>query len=138
MALADRFEELLGAPLTPHIRRLHELAVGMLMERVGAERFATIQASVRSAELAVEIGAALALTRIESPNNAPSLSDAGLTQREREVLQMMASGKSNQDIADALYVSLGTVKVHVTHILAKLDVKSRSAATDYAHRHNLD
>ena len=53
------------------------------------------------------------------------------------MLQMMAAGKSNQDIADALFVSLGTVKVHVTHILAKLDVKSRSAATDYAHRHDL-
>jgi two-component system, NarL family, response regulator LiaR len=52
-------------------------------------------------------------------------------------LRMMASGKSNQEIADALFVSLGTVKVHVTHILAKLGVKSRSAATEYAHRHHL-
>jgi NarL family two-component system response regulator LiaR len=60
-----------------------------------------------------------------------------LTQREREVLRMMASGKANQEIADALFVSLGTVKVHVTHILAKLGVKSRAAATDYAHRHDL-
>ena len=50
---------------------------------------------------------------------------------------MMAAGKSNQEIADALFVSLGTVKVHVSHILAKLDVKSRAAATDYAHRHQL-
>lgn len=137
MALADRFEELLGAQLTPHIRRLHELAVGMLLERVGAERIAETQASVRSADLAAEIGAALALTRREPSKNAPSLPGLGLTQREREVLRMMASGNSNQDIADALFVSLGTVKVHVTHILAKLDVKSRSAATDYAHRHDL-
>jgi non-specific serine/threonine protein kinase len=137
MALADRFEELLGAQLTSHIRRLHEFAVGTLMERVGAERFAQIQASVRSADLAVEIGAALALTRREPSQEAPSLTSLGLTQREREVLRMMASGKSNQDIADELFVSLGTVKVHVTHILAKLGVKSRSAATDYAHRHDL-
>jgi NarL family two-component system response regulator LiaR len=49
----------------------------------------------------------------------------------------MAAGHSNQAIADALYVTVGTVKVHVTHILAKLDLKSRSAATDYAHRHGL-
>jgi DNA-binding CsgD family transcriptional regulator len=137
MALADRIEDLLGSPLTPHILRVHDRAVGMLMERVGAERFAEIQASVRSAELAAEIGAALALTRRETPKDAPSLPGLGLTQREREVLRMMAAGKSNQDIADALFVSLGTVKVHVTHILAKLDVKSRSAATDYAHRHDL-
>jgi predicted ATPase/DNA-binding CsgD family transcriptional regulator len=137
MCLADRFEELTGAPLTPHIRRDHDLTVGMLMESVGAERFATIQACIRDARLAVEIGSALALTRHDSSTNAPTLLDIGLTQREREVLQMMAAGKSNQEIADALFVSLGTVKVHVTHILAKLDVKSRSAATDYAHRHDL-
>jgi predicted ATPase/DNA-binding CsgD family transcriptional regulator len=137
MALADRFEELLGAQLTPHIRRLHDLALGTLMERVGAERFAQIQAAVRSADLTAEIGAALALTRHETAEEAPTLSDLGLTQREREVLQMMASGKSNQDIADELFVSLGTVKVHVTHILSKLGVKSRAAATDYAHRHDL-
>ncbi len=137
MALADRLEWAPRSSLTPHIRRLRDLAVGMLEERVDSERFGRIQASVRSAELAVEIGAALALTRSEMPKEAPSLSGVGLTQREHEVLRMMASGKSNLDIADALFVSLGTVKVHVTHILAKLGVKSRSAATDYAHRHNL-
>lgn len=137
MALADRIEELLGAPLTPHIRRLHDLAMRMLVERGGAERFAAIQASVRNAELSTEIGAALALTRRETSAKAPAHSDLGLTQREREVLRMMAAGKSNQEIADVLFVSLGTVKVHVTHILAKLSVKSRTAATDYAHRHNL-
>jgi DNA-binding CsgD family transcriptional regulator len=137
MALADRFEDLTGAPLTPHIRQDHEFAVPMLVNRVGAERFATIQTSIRSADLAAEIGAALALTRGETPQVAPSPTGHGLTQREREVLRMMASGKSNQDIADALFVSPGTVKVHVTHILAKLGVKSRSAATDYAHRHHL-
>ncbi len=137
MGLADRFEELTGAPLTPHIRRDHDHAVCMLMDSVGVERFATIQASVRNARLEVEIEAALALTRRETSTNAPALSDLGLTQREREVLQMMASGKANQDIADVLFVSLGTVKVHVTHILAKLGVKSRAAATDYAHRHDL-
>jgi predicted ATPase/DNA-binding CsgD family transcriptional regulator len=137
MALADRFEALTGAPLTPHIRRDHDLAVGMLMDRVGAERFAEIQASVTSAELTNEIGAALALTRSEAATPSPPRYDHGLTQREREVLRMMASGKANQEIADALFVSLGTVKVHVTHILAKLGVKSRAAATDYAHRHDL-
>ena len=137
MALADHFEELTGAPLTPHIHRDHDLAERMLIDSVGAERFAQIHASVRSAEPAVEIGAALALTRRETAKTAPAPAGLGLTQREHDVLRMMASGKSNQEIADALFVSLGTVKVHVSHILAKLDVKSRAAATDYAHRHQL-
>lgn len=53
------------------------------------------------------------------------------------MLRLLASGRSNQEIADALFLSRGTVKVHVTHILAKLGVHTRSAATDYAHRHGL-
>jgi NarL family two-component system response regulator LiaR len=109
----------------------------MLMAQAGSERFAQMRASVRSADLAAEIGAALALTRHETSPNTSALADLGLTLREREILRMMASGKSNREIADELYLSLGTVKVHVTHILAKLDVKSRAAATDYAHRHHL-
>lgn len=60
-----------------------------------------------------------------------------LTPRELDVLRLVATGQSNQEIADALYLSPGTVKVHVTHILAKLGLASRAAATDYAHRHHL-
>jgi predicted ATPase/DNA-binding CsgD family transcriptional regulator len=137
MCLADRFEELTAAPLTPHIHQDHERTVAMLLESMGAERFAAMQASARNASLAVEVSSALTLTRSETSEASPSLDDLGLTLREREVLQMMAAGMSNQDIASALFVSLGTIKVHVTHILAKLDVKSRAAATDYAHRHQL-
>jgi DNA-binding CsgD family transcriptional regulator len=137
MALANQFEELTGAPLTPHIARDRDRAARMLMDIVGAERIATIQASVRNADSTAEIGAALALTRCETSNKAPSLAGIVLTPREQEVLRMMASGQSNQEIGDVLFVTLGTVKVHVTHIFAKLGVKSRSAATDYAHRHGL-
>ena len=85
----------------------------------------------------VEVDAALALTRREPSSQAPPQPGTALTPRERDVLRMMAAGQSNQDIADALFLSLGTVKVHVTHILAKLGVKSRAAAADYAHRHGL-
>jgi len=85
----------------------------------------------------VEVDASLAPTRREPSSLAPPQPGAALTPREREVLRMLASGRSNQDIADVLFLSVGTVKVHVTHILAKLGVKSRAAATDYAHRHGL-
>jgi two-component system, NarL family, response regulator len=51
-----------------------------------------------------------------------------LTRREREVLSAMAEGKSNREIGQALRVSEGTVKVHVTHILEKLQVDGRTAA----------
>lgn len=60
-----------------------------------------------------------------------------LTNREREVLQLIAQGQSNQEIADQLFISLKTVKTHVSNILAKLDVSDRTQATIYAYQHHL-
>jgi ATP/maltotriose-dependent transcriptional regulator MalT len=51
-----------------------------------------------------------------------------LSRREIEVLDQIAQGKSNQDIADGLFISLGTVKWHVNNIFAKLSVGNRTAA----------
>jgi ATP/maltotriose-dependent transcriptional regulator MalT len=51
-----------------------------------------------------------------------------LSQRELEVLQLLAGGASNQEIAAALVLAPGTVKLHVSHILSKLGVKSRTQA----------
>jgi predicted ATPase/DNA-binding CsgD family transcriptional regulator len=137
MGMADRFEDLTGAPLTPHIHRDHELAERQLIDHFGPVAFSGTLEAARGADLESEVAAALALTRPFHRTAAARSSEAGLTQRELEVLRMMASGKSNQEIADALFLSVGTVKVHVTRILAKLGVKSRAAATDYAHRHHL-
>lgn len=50
---------------------------------------------------------------------------------------MMAVGKSNEDIADALSLRVGTVKVHLTRLLDKAGAKSRAAAVDFAAQHNL-
>lgn len=51
-----------------------------------------------------------------------------LTEREREILELIALGHSNRQIAEALFISVGTVKGHVNHIFGKLNVKSRSQA----------
>ena len=51
-----------------------------------------------------------------------------MSQRELEVLRLLAGGASNQEIAMALVVAPGTVKLHVSHILSKLGVKSRTRA----------
>ena len=61
-----------------------------------------------------------------------------LSQREREVLQLIARGQSNREIAEHLFLSETTVKTHVTNILQKLNVKSRTQAALYAMRHQLD
>ena len=61
----------------------------------------------------------------------------GLTQRELEVLRLVAAGKSNRQIASTLVVSEHTVARHVQNILAKLRVPSRTAATAFAFEHQL-
>ena len=60
-----------------------------------------------------------------------------LTAREMEVLRLVAQGHTNREVAEALFVTVDTVKRHLTHILGKLDLRSRTAATAYAHRHHL-
>ena len=62
---------------------------------------------------------------------------AGLTAREAEVLQLMATGLSNNEIAERLFISPNTVKVHVARVLDKIGVPNRAAATEFAIRHGL-
>lgn len=68
----------------------------------------------------------------------PTVPPFGLTQREREVLRMLASGLTDRKIADQLSVSPRTVSGHVANLLAKLDVPTRTAAASVAIRHGLD
>ena len=60
-----------------------------------------------------------------------------LTSRENEVLLLIAQGKSNQEIADECFITLKTVKTHVSNILSKLQVEDRTQATIYAFKHHL-
>ena len=69
-------------------------------------------------------------------NRTPILHD-DLTNREKEVLLLIAEGKSNQEIADELFITLKTVKTHVSNILSKLEVEDRTQATIYAFKHGL-
>ena len=71
-------------------------------------------------------------TRQEAPVQGNLLDR--LTQREAEVLALMAEGQSNQEIAQGLYVSENTVKTHVANILQKLEVKSRTQAAVLANK----
>lgn len=61
----------------------------------------------------------------------------GLTSRELEVLQLVASGKTNKAIANELFISVRTVDRHVSNIFNKLGVNSRTAATSFAYEHDL-
>lgn len=71
------------------------------------------------------------------PLESATVAGHGLTDRELEVLHLLADGLTNREIADALYISLRTAATHVDHILTKLDVRSRTAAVAYAIRSGL-
>ncbi|MDP9356358.1 MAG: LuxR C-terminal-related transcriptional regulator, partial [Chloroflexota bacterium] len=63
--------------------------------------------------------------------------DLKLTPREVEVLRLMAEGHSNRAIADTLSIGVGTAKVHVANILAKLGLPSRASAAAFVHGHGV-
>ena len=68
------------------------------------------------------------------PRSATAAHPAGLTQRQQEVLALMASSMTDEQIAARLFISVRTVNHHVSAILSKLDVTSREAAGSEARR----
>ena len=91
--------------------------------------------------LGLWIGQKLTATRPSAPilATAPSAlrvpaSDLGISPRENEVLRLIAAGHSNQEIADALYLSLNTVKKHTSMIFRKLEAERRTQAIEKARR----
>jgi NarL family two-component system response regulator LiaR len=104
-------------------------AIGYLLKNVSADELAN---AIRAAydgkpTLAPEAAQALIHAAVK-----PDRPDYGLTHREEEVLALMSEGMSNVDIAEKLYVSRSTVKFHVSSILSKLGVTSRTEAVAMA------
>jgi DNA-binding NarL/FixJ family response regulator len=64
-------------------------------------------------------------------------SQDGLTEREQEVLSLIAGGLSNREIAHKMFISEKTVKTHVSNILGKLQLEDRTQAAIYALKHGL-
>jgi DNA-binding NarL/FixJ family response regulator len=85
-----------------------------------------------------QLGARPALTRVEAFSRAlKPVPAGGLSAREIQVLRLVAAGKTNRQIASALFISERTVERHLSNIFNKLDLTSRSAATAYAYEHQL-
>jgi ATP/maltotriose-dependent transcriptional regulator MalT len=102
-------------------------------------REAAIGQTLTVAEIVAEATAvAEALLNSTEPAPTPEVVTADtLSRRELDVLRLLAEGKSNPEIATALFIGRGTVNTHVSNILAKLGAKSRTEATTIAHRRGL-
>lgn len=83
------------------------------------------------------LGARPDLTRLGEMMSSGTTRQGRLTRRELEVIGLIASGKTNRAIAHELHISERTVDRHVSNILTKLDLPSRTAAAAYAYRHHL-
>ena len=77
------------------------------------------------------------LARIAEPSDRPRQPAGSLSEREAQVLRLLAAGKTNRAIADELFISEKTVARHVSNIFDKLGVSSRTGATAWAFQHNL-
>ena len=97
-------------------------ASGYLLKDAPPEELAT---AVRTAAAGGSALAPAIATRLLERLRAPGV---GLSPRELEVLQLVAEGLSNQQISQRLFLSQATIKTHLAHVYAKLDVDSRSAA----------
>jgi NarL family two-component system response regulator LiaR len=109
-------------------------AISYLLKNVTSEELAKAIRDAASGRSTLSPEAAMALIHATRPAKQPA---HDLTEREKEVLNLVVQGQSNQQIADAMVISLATVKAHISNILSKLQVSSRAEATAYAIKHKL-
>jgi NarL family two-component system response regulator LiaR len=109
-------------------------AIGYLLKDVSADDLVRAIRSAHAGRATLSPEAAQALVET---SNLPPVPGLDLTKREREVLALMIEGLNNTQIAGRLTVSPSTIKSHVSNILAKLGVASRTEAVTLALRHGL-
>jgi predicted ATPase/DNA-binding CsgD family transcriptional regulator len=137
-AAAVAHHEHLGFGAHPVDQAWLERAMAPARERLREEDFA--QAWATGGALLVEQAIAEARTladEIVASTPKQRTGRGGLTPREMDVLRLVVEGRSNQEIAERLFISHRTARAHVAAILAKLDVPTRTAAASYAIRHDL-
>lgn len=141
LGAAEVNRERVGYPRWPRQVPGHEQVVAALRSTRGEAAFAAAWAEGR--RMSHVEARAEAVRVLDALKGAPESKTAnppaghGLTPREREVVGLIAAGRSNQEIAEALFISHRTVTTHITHIFAKLDVDNRASVAAYAVHHRL-
>jgi NarL family two-component system response regulator LiaR len=109
-------------------------AISYLIKNVTSDELAKAIRDAYYGKPTLSPEAARVLIESTRPSKQPLVD---LTEREREVLELVVQGMSNQQIAETLIISITTVKAHISRILSKLQVSSRAEAIAYAVRHKL-
>jgi two-component system, NarL family, response regulator LiaR len=109
-------------------------AISYLLKNVSADELASAIRGAAAGQISLSPEAARAVIPAAADNRIAS---TDLTETERRVLALMVDGQSNPQIADSLGTSLSTVKFHVSNILSKLGVSSRTEAVAHALRQHL-
>jgi non-specific serine/threonine protein kinase len=135
---AEGLGEAHGASFSLPARTAYEAAMARAREALGeaADAAARAEGAALCREDAVAIARAVVAPEVPVQTEATS-QGAVLTARELEVLPLLAAGLTNQQIADRLFISRGTVRTHVSNILAKLGARSRTEAAVLAHDREL-
>ena len=116
------------------VRAVQAGAIGYLLKNVSADKLAE---AVRSATQGQSTMESMAMQILVEASQKPAQVGDNLTERERQVLALIAEGKTNREIAQQLSLSSGTVRVYVSHVLAKLGVGNRTEAARLALENNL-
>ena len=142
LGAVEALREKIGAPIQPIERPTLDAMIAEMRAALGEAKFAAGWEAGRCISLDEAI--AEALTFATSELQTPCLDVAALpgmawhlTLREIEILRLLVEGRSNPQIATELFISHKTVRNHVTNILTKLGVESRTAAASFALRHGL-
>jgi DNA-binding CsgD family transcriptional regulator len=121
----------------PHAAARVRVLIGLACHALGDEDAADLEFGAAKTTFE-RLGAAPDLARIDSLiGGAPSGYAHGLTPRELQVLRLVATGDTNKAIADELCLSERTIERHLSNILTKLDLSTRTAATAWAYEHSL-
>lgn len=111
------------------------MLLGQAYNAAGDQQSAT-ESFASAGALFDQLGAALDARRLRALST-PKPFPGGLTEREMEVLRLVAAGRTNKEVAAELHLSEKTVSRHLTNIFSKIDVSSRAAATAFAYRHGV-
>ena len=127
-------------PYEPYVRAMMELAVDgyLLKDTPPSEVLEAVRMVMRGRNVfSATVSTGIVRGYLHSPYSREGRSKDSLTSREAEVLQLVADGRTNDDVAEALGVSTKAIEMHLTHLYAKLGARNRTEAVVQAARRGL-